>query len=310
MDYPGDAVLEGNLFQDLSWAVVDSVYGFAGSFTDVRVVNNTFAGNGASYVTSEGVTSDEPKLLFANNLTVNSRREVSTPDGMIATSLHNLSGTDVTEASYGLDTSEGDVVADPIFVAYSDDFDWTNDDFRLVEGSPGIDMGLDGYSVTGLDYDGLPRSEDGDGDGVALPDVGAFETSADNDRDDDGFEGQWGTGADCDDGDAAIHPGADEVCGDLVDQDCDGADLPCPDDTGDTGDGGDQGDGGGEGDGGAAGDSGTSDGGADAGSDGGLAGQDDGSGNGGCGCAAGGGGIGGSWVLWLAGALVMRRRRR
>ena len=52
-----------------------------------------------------------------------------------------------------------------------------------------------------------------------------------NDGDRDGFV--YGrTGAvcprdDCDDRDPNIHPGAPEVCGDGVDQDCDGADLPC-----------------------------------------------------------------------------------
>jgi hypothetical protein len=41
------------------------------------------------------------------------------------------------------------------------------------------------------------------------------------DEDGDGFEAE----ADCDDQDASIHPGAPEVCGDGVDQDCDGADA-------------------------------------------------------------------------------------
>ena len=43
------------------------------------------------------------------------------------------------------------------------------------------------------------------------------------DADGDGFPAD----RDCDDGDPAVHPGAVETCGDGIDQDCSGADLPC-----------------------------------------------------------------------------------
>jgi hypothetical protein len=42
------------------------------------------------------------------------------------------------------------------------------------------------------------------------------------DADGDGWVAQSASGSDCDDGDAAVHPGAEEVIGDKVDQDCDG----------------------------------------------------------------------------------------
>ena len=43
-----------------------------------------------------------------------------------------------------------------------------------------------------------------------------------DDNDGDGFTVADG---DCNDNDATIHPGAEEVCGDGIDQDCDGQDL-------------------------------------------------------------------------------------
>ncbi len=45
------------------------------------------------------------------------------------------------------------------------------------------------------------------------------------DNDEDGYL----EGDDCDDDDPDVYPGATEICGDGVDQDCSGADLPCDD---------------------------------------------------------------------------------
>ena len=45
-----------------------------------------------------------------------------------------------------------------------------------------------------------------------------------SDRDGDGFA----NGPDCDDADHLVYPGAMEICGDAIDQDCNGTDEPCP----------------------------------------------------------------------------------
>jgi hypothetical protein len=47
--------------------------------------------------------------------------------------------------------------------------------FSLMPGSPAIDSG--DPTLTGLDLIGRPRSRDGDSDGVAAPDMGAFEAA-------------------------------------------------------------------------------------------------------------------------------------
>ena len=47
------------------------------------------------------------------------------------------------------------------------------------------------------------------------------------DNDGDGFTANQG---DCNDNDASIYPGAIEICGDSIDQDCNGSDLICPED--------------------------------------------------------------------------------
>ncbi|MEX2646313.1 MAG: putative metal-binding motif-containing protein, partial [Gaiellaceae bacterium] len=49
------------------------------------------------------------------------------------------------------------------------------------------------------------------------------------DADSDGFLGIADGGSDCNDADASVRPGAPEVVGDGIDQDCDGADAPAPD---------------------------------------------------------------------------------
>jgi hypothetical protein len=68
------------------------------------------------------------------------------------------------------------------------------------------------------------------GDCCTTPDCPAGQTCQANqcaagcvDGDGDGYgQGSACQGADCDDGDAAVHPGATEDCGDGLDNDCDG----------------------------------------------------------------------------------------
>ena len=62
--------------------------------------------------------------------------------------------------------------------------------------------------------------------------IGVLPAAA-RDRDHDGFRRKL----DCNDRDASIYPGAQEICGDGIDQDCNGEDLACPADPDMDGDG-------------------------------------------------------------------------
>lgn len=117
---------------------------------------------------------------------------------------------------------DGNISADPQWVAYTDDGDWTNDNFCLQAGSPGIDTG-----------DPDPAWNDTDG---TRNDLGAFggpgappcEYMADVDG--DGFMPIAG---DCAGNDPTIYPDAPgEVDCDGIDTDCDTFDggEPCGDD--------------------------------------------------------------------------------
>jgi hypothetical protein len=68
--------------------------------------------------------------------------------------------------------TNGNLKADPRFV------DGINNNFHLMGGSPAIDAGTAaGLALPPGDFDGLPRVQDGNGDGSFVVDIGALEAA-------------------------------------------------------------------------------------------------------------------------------------
>lgn len=71
-----------------------------------------------------------------------------------------------------LNGTNGNISADPKFR------NGGADDYHLLSGSPATDTGISDPSLLPADLDGNPRIQDGDGDGTAVVDMGAYEAPA------------------------------------------------------------------------------------------------------------------------------------
>ena len=113
-------------------------------------------------------------------------------------------------------------------------------DCDLGVGKISVPVGSDRlFSISGLDDDGSVRYYGGKDDvtiRAGSNDIGIIQMErssalcTDNDGDRYYAESDCGTAIDCNDNDATIFPGAIEICGDGIDQDCDGSDAACTSD--------------------------------------------------------------------------------
>ncbi|MCK6528674.1 hypothetical protein L6R50_14315 [Myxococcota bacterium] len=198
-----------------------------------RIENNTFVENVAS--SGSAVLFSNGEGLVRNNVAAwNASNAFGISDPTLPHAfVYNLTwqNDEAWDPNLGFDAEQGhNFEADPRFVAYSHDGDFTNDDLHLASGSPGVDAGD-------------PETLDADG---SRADVGAYggtwgDAWGDDPLDDGDGDGLSDVEGDCDDAHASAFPGGVEEC-DGIDNDCDGLvdeDLECgeppwgDDDTGD-----------------------------------------------------------------------------
>jgi MYXO-CTERM domain-containing protein len=181
----------------------------------VTVTNATFVGNTAPDGAAAWMASDAD-VTFVNTAFAHSDGSALYALAVQVATSWSLFWGNTTDAGGALPPDvvtdgAGNVFADPLLVAWSDDGDCANDDFTPAVGSPLVDAGD-------------PSLTDANG---TVSDIGAYGGPAAllGDADADG----WFDHLDCDDADASVFPGAAEVPDDGIDQDCDGADTITPD---------------------------------------------------------------------------------
>ena len=144
-------------------------------FRDVAVINNTFAYNGRNgWGGGIGIENTQVQTItIRNNICSQNTYSQMAADPSVLPELtvdHNLTDGDRDPEFefYGVDDL---IDVSPAFVNPS------TRDYHLLAGSPAIDHGS-AAAAPADDFDGNPRPQDGNGDGIARYDIGAYEVTA------------------------------------------------------------------------------------------------------------------------------------
>ncbi len=172
------AWIENNLFR-ANWAEMDGGAIYISSSSNgapLRIINNTFVENEATYGSAVFVSGYQQYLRFANNIVSATGpgkafdcwpESYASPPFVHHNIVHAPHGLAFGGSCAGLDATNDNQLAQPLFMG--------EEDFRLKPQSPGVDEGDRAESSQATDLRGLARITDGDGNGVAVIDIGAHE---------------------------------------------------------------------------------------------------------------------------------------
>jgi hypothetical protein len=145
---------------------------YNGASSNPTLTNVTFSGNSAT--TGSGIRNFNSSVTLKNAILW----DLTTPEiANYGSSSANVTYSDVQGGYTGTGAGTGIINQDPLFVdADGPDNTWgtADDDPRLGFGSPAIDVGTNS-GCPSTDLDGLPSPNDGDADGTATCDMGAYE---------------------------------------------------------------------------------------------------------------------------------------
>lgn len=143
------------------------------AWTSPEIINNTVVGNTVGVMIDLREASES--IIFANNIIVgngiglkdDSGSDIYDPTWVYNLVFDNLINYEMIADQTGIN---GNISVDPLFV------DQQNGDYYLSIGSPAIDSGLNANELlSATDVIGNDRIVDGDGDGLAIVDMGAYE---------------------------------------------------------------------------------------------------------------------------------------